>query len=415
MKALVFDVDPLEIIHLIQEARETKEAYLGKHSLIRLEELPDARVPFDDWVLLKTRLTGICGSDYKQVFVDFEGYDSPMAACTTFPQVMGHEVVGTIADVGAAVKTLRVGDRVVLNPWLSCEPRGLPLCAACREGQYSICVNFRRGRIAPGLHVGNCRDIPGGFGPLVPAHHSMAIPIPDAVSDEEAVLADPVSVSLHSVLRHPPAAGDIVVVYGCGTLGLAAIAILAKLYDVRIFAIARFDHQAKLAKRLGAEEVLAWRPVDAIVERFAEVTGAELYAPVEGAGGLPMLHGPRESGVRVVYNTVATAESFEVSVRIAASRSTVVVSGVDTPGRFEWTPHFFKEVNLVGSNAFGVEPWNGKRQHAMLHYFDLIREKKLDLRPMLTHRFRIDQYKDAFRYCHEQGRYDAVKVLFDFR
>ena len=415
MKALVFDVDPMEIIHLIQDARDSKEAYLGEHSLLRLEEVPDARVPFPDWVLIRTRLTGICGSDYKQVFVDFEGYDSPMAACASFPQVMGHEVVGTIEDVGAQVKSVKRGQRIVLNPWLSCGPRGLPLCSACQEGQFSICASFRQGRIAPGVHTGNCRDSSGGFAPFVPAHHSMAIPVPESVTDEEAVLADPFSVSLHSVLRSPPKPGDIVVVYGCGTLGLCAIEILNKLFDVKIYAIARFDHQAKLAKQLGATEVLSWRPVDAIVRRFKEITGAELYSPIEGAGGLPMLHGPRETGVRVVYNTVGTAESFEVSVRIAAPRATVVISGVDTPSRFEWSPHYFKEINMVGSNAFGVEEWNGKKQHAMLHYFDLIREKKIDMRPIITHRFRLEQYKEAFRYNHEQGRHEAVKVVFDFR
>jgi len=86
-------------------------------------------VQFPDWVVIRTHLTGICGSDCKQVFVDFEGYDSPMAACATFPRVMGHEVVGTIEEVGRDVPDvtgLRVGQRVVLNPWLSCAPRGLP-------------------------------------------------------------------------------------------------------------------------------------------------------------------------------------------------------------------------------------------------------------------------------------------------
>jgi threonine dehydrogenase-like Zn-dependent dehydrogenase len=414
VKALVFDVDPNEIIHLIQEARGSKEAYLGEHALLRLEEVPDARIPFPDWVLLQTRLTGICGSDYKQVFVDFEGYDSPMAACATFPQVMGHEVVGTVAEIGAQVKSLRVGQRVVLNPWLSCAPRGLPLCSACRDGQYSVCSSFRRGRLAPGVHIGNCRDVPGGFAPYLSAHHTMAIPIPDEVSDDEAVLADPFSVSLHSVLRHPPQPGDLVVVYGCGTLGLCAIEILNKLFDAEIYAITRFEHQAKLAKQLGAVETLPWRPIDAIVKRFAEITGSDLYSPVEGTGGLPMLHGA-ERGVRIVYNTVGTPESWEVSVRIAAARGTVVISGVDTPSRFEWSPHYFKEINLVGSNAFGVEEWNGKRQHAMLHYFDLIRDRHIDMRPIITHRFRIEEYKEAFRYNHEQDRYGAVKVLFDFR
>ena len=414
MKALVYDVKAEEIIHLIQEAREDKEAYLGQHSPLSLRDVPDAGVLFPDWVLIKTRLCGICGSDYKQVFIDFEGIDSPLATLASFPQVMGHEVVGTVHEIGSEVRSLRVGQRVVLNPWLSCAPRGIaPICEMCRDGQYSLCVNFKRGRLAPGIHTGTCRDASGGYAPYLPAHESMAIPVPDEVSDDAAVLADPFSVSLHSVLRHPPAAGDIVVVYGCGTLGLCAIEILRKLFDAKVYAITRFEHQAELARRLGAIETIPWRPVEDIVTRFAEITGArEVLPPIEGTGGLPMLHGTR--GVRVVYNTVGTAESISVSIRIGGPRSTVVLSGVDTPARFEWSPHYFKEINLVGSNAFGVEEWRGKRQHAMRHYFDLIREKRIDVTPIITHRFRLEEYRDAFRYTHEQGTSGAVKVLFEF-
>ncbi len=413
MKALVYDVKA-EIIHLIQESREDKEAYLGEHSPLSLTEVGEPRVLFPDWVLIKTRLCGICGSDYKQVFIDFEGIDSPLATLASFPQVMGHEVVGTVHEVGPAVRSLRVGQRVVLNPWLSCAPRGIsPVCEMCADGQYSLCINFKRGRLAPGIHTGTCRDASGGYAPYLPAHETMAIPVPDGVSDEAAVLADPFSVSLHSVLHHPPAPGDTVVVYGCGTLGLCAIEILRKLFDAKVYAITRFDHQARLARRLGALDTIPWRPVEGIVARFAEITGArEVLPPIDGTGGLPMLHGTR--GVRVVYNTVGTAESISVSIRIGGPRSTVVLSGVDTPARFEWSPHYFKEINLVGSNAFGVEEWRGKRQHAMRHYFDLIRERQIDVTPIITHRFALEDYRDAFRYNHEQGTSGAVKVLFQF-
>ena len=413
MKAIVFDVELDDVIQLLQLTQQDKEAYLGEHSLIRLAEVADLEVPFDDWVLIQTRLCGICGSDYKQVFMDFEQVDSPLASFATFPQVMGHEVVGTVHQLGSRVRGLQVGQRVVLNPWLSCAPRGIePVCAACQQGQYSLCVNFTHGRLAPGIHTGTCRDAPGGYAPFLPAHESMAIPVPDEISDDEAVLADPFSVSLHSILWHPPQRGDMVVVYGCWTLGLCAIEILNKLYDVEIYAITRYEHQARLAKQLGARETIPWQPPEAIIERFQQITGAELLAPLENTGGLAMLHGSR--GVRVVYNTVGTAESIAVSVRIAGPRSTVVLSGVDTPRRFEWSPHYFKEISLVGSNAFGVEEWEGRRKHAMAHYFDMIRAKKIDVTPILTHRFPLEEYKEAFRCTHDQGKYSAVKVLFDF-
>ena len=139
------------------------------------------------------------------------------------------------------------------------------------------------------------------------------------------------------------------------------------------------------------------------------ITGQGL--PLENTGGIPMLHGP--NGVRVVYNTVGSAESLEVSVRIAGPRSTVVLSGVDTPRRVEWSPHYFKEINVVGSNAFGFEEWNGVHQHAMRHYFDLIRDKKIDATLIITHRFRLEEYKLAFEHTQDQDRSGAVKVLFD--
>ena len=202
-------------------------------------------------------------------------------------------------------------------------------------------------------------------------------------------------------------------VYGCGTLGLCAIEILKKLFDVRIYAITRFEHQARLAKQMGAIEAIPWRPTEQIIERFKDITGAaEVLPAVEGVPALPMLHGTR--GVRVIYNTVGTAESIEVAIRIAGPRSTVVLSGVDTPARFEWSPHYFKEINLVGSNAFGVEEWNGKRQHAMRHYFEMIQQQHVDVTPIITHRFRLEEFKDAFLYNHSQGEHAAVKVLFDF-
>lgn len=414
MKALVFDVKIDEITKLIQDTQETKEAYLGENSLIQMQEVPDAVVPFPDWVLLDTRLCGICGSDYKQVFVDFEQVDSPLATLTTFPQVLGHEVVATVADTGPDVSELEVGQRVVLNPWLSCAPRGItPVCDACVEGQFSLCVNFKRGRIAPGIHVGSCREASGGFAPSLAAHESMAIPVPDVVTDEEAVLADPFSVSLHSVLRHPPEPGDIVVVYGCGTLGLCAIEILTKLFDCRVYAITRFDHQDRLARRLGATDTIPWRPTDDIIERFAEITGAsEVLPPVEGIPALPMLFG--SGGVRVIYDTVGSAESLGVGVRIGGPRSTIVMSGVSTPARYEWSPQYFKEISIVGSNAFGVEEFEGKRQHAMRHYFDLVEQKRVDVTPIISHRFSLEEYREAFLHAHHQGKHDAVKILFDF-
>jgi threonine dehydrogenase-like Zn-dependent dehydrogenase len=409
MRALVCDVSvPRQIVSSLL-GRLDKRFFFGPFSPAHLKEIADPEHPAPDWLTIRTRLCGICGSDYKQMFLN-GNMDNPMTALISFPQVLGHEVVGVIDRVGPGVRTRRPGERVVLNPWLSCGPRGIaPPCPECVQGQYSICRNFVRGVLPPGIHTGNSSRATGGFAPLVPAHESMCIPIPDGVSDEQAVLADPFSVSLHGILKRPPAPGRTALVYGCGTLGLLAIAILRALHPAtRVLAVARFPHQKALAERFGAAVILPHRPVADLVRRIAAETGAEVLTPWYGP---PWLHG---GGVDVVYDTVGLPETVEVAIRVAAPRGAVVVTGVEAPRRFEWTPLYFKEIAVIGSNAFGVEEFEGRRRHSMEIYLDLVAAGRIDVTAILTHRFRLDEYRAAFLACGEQGRSAAVKVLFTY-
>jgi threonine dehydrogenase-like Zn-dependent dehydrogenase len=408
MQALIFRHSvPRQIITKLLSFASPR-ALVGRTAPMQLEEIPDPSLPADDWLVIRTRLCGICGSDYKQVFLN-GSLDNPMTSVISFPQVLGHEVLGTVERVGPAVKHRRVGDRVVLNPWLSCGPRGFQQpCAACAQGDFSICENFVRGNIPPGIHTGNSSAATGGFAPLVPAHESMAIPVPDDVSDDAAVLADPFSVSLHAILKRPPAPGQFALVYGCGTLGLCAIEILHKLYPASpIIAVARFAHQHEIARRLGAREVLAHEPADALIASVGRITGAE---PLKPWFGKPMLNG----GVDVIYDTVGYPGTIEIGVRITRPRGAIVVTGVEMPRRFEWTPLYFKEIHLIGSNAFGEEDFEGRRRHAMEIYLDLVRAGRVDVTPILTHRFALADYRQAFQACYDQGRSGAVKVLFTY-
>jgi threonine dehydrogenase-like Zn-dependent dehydrogenase len=373
-----------------------------------LRDLPEPVLPAKDWVVIKTAMCGICGSDSKQVFMDGDG-DSAMTSLISFPQVLGHEVVGEIVEAGAE-SGRRVGERVVLNPWLSCEPRGLsPLCPSCANGDVNLCHHFTEGHLAPGIHTGNSETATGGFAEYVPAHTSMAIPCPDGVPDETAVLADPFSVALHSVLRNPPPPGGKALVYGVGALGLSTCAILEKLHpDVEIGAVVRFPHQAEAAARHGARS-FAHAPPEELIHGVADWCEAAVHTPWEG---LPMAF---PKGVDVVYDTVATPESLEVSVRILAARGKMVITGVSSAGRFEWSPWYFKELSLIGSNAFGVEEVDGVRKHAIAHYLDWAANGEIDVRHMLTHTFGLPQWYEAFQTIARQGETGTIKVAFDYR
>jgi threonine dehydrogenase-like Zn-dependent dehydrogenase len=163
-----------------------------------------------------------------------------------------------------------------------------------------------------------------------------------------------------------------------------------------------------LAERFGAAVVLPHEPEQTIVTRLAQETGAQVMTPWYG---LPWLYG---GGVEVVYDTVGLPATVEMALRIAAPRGAVVITGVEVPQRFEWTPLYFKEISVIGSNAFGVEEFEGSRRHSMEIYLELVAHRRVDVTPILTHRFSLDAYREAFLACGDQGRSRAVKVLFTY-
>ena len=410
MKALLWGVDPDP-----WDAPPDATPLLANlaRSPMRLADVDDARPLRADWVVTRPRLVGICGSDAKQALLDFgdTDVDSAMAALCSFPQVMGHEVVAEVVELGPEAEGVEVGQRTVLNPWLSCAPRGIrPVCPACQAGDFSLCHSFTSGTISPGIHTGVSRDATGGYAELMPAHPTMLFPVPNAMSDEEAVLADPFAVSLHAVTRHPPPPGGRVLVYGAGTLGCAATAVLQALYpDVEVAAVARFPAQAALIRSFGASVVLPPDDRLAIIEELAAWSGGRLLT---GSLGLPMCH---PGGIDVVYDTVGKPETFEVGVRLLRARGTLVKAGFHASGRWEWSPLYFKEISWVGSNAFGIEEVEGRRAHGIEHYLELASAGGVDLRRMLTHTFRLEQWREAFSALADQATSGAVKVAIDHR
>src|ERR1700738_2213325 len=150
MKALLYGVRP----DLPANAELSEDNHLLRglaRTPMRLVDLDDPPFLGPDWVVTRPPLTVICGSDSKQVFMDFGedvGRDNPMSDFFSLPQVLGHEVVADVVALGPDAEGLDLGDRVVLNPWLSCAPRGVePLCPASQVGAFSLCGSFGKGRV----------------------------------------------------------------------------------------------------------------------------------------------------------------------------------------------------------------------------------------------------------------------------
>ena len=151
---------------------------------------------------------------------------------------------------------------MVLNPWLTCgAARHQPAVPPVPAGDLSLCWSFTKGDLGPGVHVGVITGAPGAWAERLAAHDSMLIPVPDGVSNEAAVLADPFSVSFHAIVRHPPPPYGRVLVYGAGALGLTSVAILRTCTrSVEVGVVARFEAQSEMARRFGASAVFAHEP-----------------------------------------------------------------------------------------------------------------------------------------------------------
>jgi threonine dehydrogenase-like Zn-dependent dehydrogenase len=396
VKALVFRHSLAREAASAIGGRVDRRAFVSRFAPARIEDVAEPPLPAPDWVRVRTTFSGLCGSDVKQILLN-GSRDNPLTALVSFPHVLGHEVVG---------RRLDNGERVVLNPWLSCVPRGVdPPCVACRDGRYPWCRNFRSGDLPASIHLGNCAAAGGAHAERFAAHVSQLFAIPDGVPDEAAVLADPVSVSLRSVLLAPPPAGQPVLVYGSGTLAFAVIALVRFLYpDTEVWAATRPGARAELAARLGAHAVLSSVP-DPLVAAVARRVGGSPLVPWSGREWL-------QDGPAVVYDTIGSVETVETSLRLLVTGGTLVISGVEPPKRFEWTPLYFKELRVVGSNGFGVEEVRGVAKHAMEHYFDFVLSG-FDLTPVITHRFPLERWDEAVLALKDSRRTGAVKVLLE--
>ena len=407
MKAITFDISMPRIAAAKLLGVASPRACLSSWGPVRYQQVPDPKLLGPEWVLVEPRLAGICGSDIMQVFIK-AGIDNPLSAVVSAPHIMGHEVVGTVIETGGAVRRIRKGDRVAVSPLLSCAPRGLPSCEFCRRGDYPLCHRFFDGSFAKGMHLGTCSDVGGGFAEAMSVHESMLFPIPESVSFDAAVLADPFAVSLHAVLRAPPEPGQTVVVYGCGSLGLMTILLLRALFpETRLVVITRHPRVKSLVQRLGADALFTSRGRE-LIDDMAEFLKAPLRTPLFG---LPWL----QSGVHRIYDTVGSNETLEVGVRITNPRASIVVVGVARPKRFEWTPLYFKELALLGSNAYGLETVEGKRENCIEVYLHLLAHNRLNVNGLITHRYPLEHYADAFLALHDRRRSQAIKVTFDPR
>jgi threonine dehydrogenase-like Zn-dependent dehydrogenase len=404
--ALTFEMKWIKLIKGFIRGKINPSGFWKSGGPLSLINVPSPKLPSKDWMVIKTFYCGICGSDMKEITLN-GSRDNPLQTFLTFPQIMGHEAVGIVDKVGSNAKKYKTGDRVAISPWFACKSRGiLPLCERCAIGDYVHCHNFQRGSLQTGMHLGVTRGF-GGFTPKFAVHESQAFILPQTVSFEQAVLADPFAVAFHSILLLNPDPNSTILVYGLGVIGLLAIHCLKNIFKVkRVIAIGKYTFQERFAAKLGASRVFS-SPQKDLIQDIASYLNADLYTPKIGLKWIM-------DGVDGIIDTIASANTLEIGIRILNTLGKLVFLGVSNPERYENTLHYFKELEIIGSNAYGIETFQGERMHAIAFFLRFLDQGLIETSQFLTHTFKLDNYQEAFNTLSNKSKTEAIKVAFKF-
>ncbi len=370
---------------------------IGPMAPVRLitKEIPTVDRP--DWALLRPRLAGICGSDLGMITGSTSLYFS---ALVSLPFVPGHEVVGELAEDCAE---LPKGTRVVLDSVLNCATRGLDPCAPCTSGRTNLCDHITVGHLSPGLQTGFCASTGGGWSERMAVHRSQIHAIPDELSDDRAVLIEPLACAVQLARRAQVSPGDSILVSGAGAVGLFAVLALRELTAAgRITVIAKHGRQAALARAFGATDIAA---PDEAMRAVRRSTRALRVAPesipvgAQRFGGGELLLG----GVDIGIDAVGSTGSLSTVLRSTKAGGRVVLSGM--PAATDLSPVWFRELEVAGTYA--------SAQDAFPVAIKLAGAAPLD--DVVSGRYPLHSWRQALDHAHSAGRLGAVKVCFDIR
>ena len=415
MQAITYDIKPLGWVTCLWLRRFWKGCLLTGLNGLRCGEIDTPELPGDDWVLVETLLGGICGTDLSLI-AQSQPPNSILQGFSSMPMVLGHENVAVVRQVGPDVDESWIGRRVCVEPTLGCTARGIdPPCGSCREGKFGVCEHFcadvpGRYSLPAGTSIGYNARTGGSYGQYFVAHESQLIPVPDELSDEQAVLTDPIACGLHGVLKADLSDAKRVLVYGSGVMGLGIIASLRAVgFDGHIDALDRHDYLGDLACQLGADEFFRLPPGKA--QRFDSIAKRTGGAVQRVRFGNCTLSG----GYDIVFDCVGSASAVSESLKWTRADGQVLFVGTGHGGAIDLTPVWFTELRIKGVYGRAIEQFGGKAATTYEMVHDFMLGGKMDVEKMLTHKFPLDEYRRAFATASGKSEHDAVKVAFDFR
>ena len=302
---------------------------------LRIEDVPTPE-PEADQLLIRVRAGGICGSDLH--YFNHGGFGTVRIK---EPMVLGHEVSGVVARTGSAVTDMPVGTRISISPSRPCG-----LCQYCQQGLQNHCLDMR--------YYGSAMRTPhvqGAFRQEIVIDRSQAHVVADTLTDEEAAMAEPLSVALHAVRRAGPLLGKRVLVTGCGPIGALIVAAARRAGAAHIVATDVSPLPLQSALQVGADVALnVAEQADALVPFSANKGSFDVL--FEASGNAAALRSAfdvlRPRGIVVQVGLGGGEVSLPMNV--------VVAKEFELRGAFRFHEEFAVAVELLNKGLIDVKP-----------------------------------------------------------
>ena len=332
---------------------------------LRIEERPVEDVG-PGQVKIGVEAGGICGSDLH--YYNHGGFG---AVRLREPMILGHEVAGTVKRLGKVVSRLSVGDRVAVSPSRPCNA-----CCYCLAGQQNHCLNMRfYGSAMPMPHI------QGAFRQRLVAEAWQCHKVADGVSMNEAAMAEPFAVTLHGVNRAGALLGKRVLVTGCGPIG--ALAIIA-------------------ARAHGAREVVATDVMDTVLKKALEI-GADRVINVAETPEQLSAYSANKGYFDVQFEASGNERAVRSGLEVLRPRSTLVQLGLGGDVSIPQNMVVAKEIEMKGTFRFHEEFGLA---------VDLINQRRVDLKPLLTGTYPIEDAVAAFESAGDRTKSMKVQLAF---
>jgi len=336
-----------------------KAVYLTNLRQMELRQVPTPCLERPHDVLLRVDTLGVCGSDvhyYKQGKIG--------SGVPAFPQLLGHELAATVREVGAAVKSLRPGQRVAVDPLVACGE-----CDQCRAGRKHTCRKQQ--------FLGNPGQLPGALVEYLVMPETCLSPVPDSLNDDEAAVVEPLSIGVYAGQLAQLQAGARVGIVGSGPIGLCTLLAVRAQTQAPVYVTDLVDERLVVARACGA----AW-------------TGNPRREDIVAA-----IHRLEPLGMDAVFECAGEQDAIDQSLELLKPGGTLLIVGIPELDRISLN------INLMRRNELRIQ--NVRRQNECVERsIDLIASGRVDVRPLVTHHFSLEETARAFELV--SARSDGV-------